>query len=433
MPSESLSGEDANRRIETLTTQLDRERRARRHRMEIGQLAARTSGEVSRRGVAEVIAAGASAIFDAGWVMVGFVGDDDTIHLVHGPHVPTVIADVWQTAPLEVAVPVADVLRGDTERIALTSRADFDSWPIMVAEADRAEMSSLFVEAVPGTDRPHAVVVLAWREAHQLDSDEQDLLTELVEVATPAFQRAVRTEADHDLVVTLQKWLLPHDLVDIDGLDVATMYEAGRTTMEVGGDWYDIVGLDDHRSAIVIGDVVGHDVRAIAEMAQVRSVLAAHLLVTGDPSTSLELTDQYFRRQSPNTMATALVMLFDGRTSTVEFASAGHLPPVLAHVGEPSHVIAAGLGPPIGSGMGGYCSSFETLPPGAMVIAVTDGVVELRDETIDTSMSTLCRTLDGHLEADAEADVESVVHMLRAHVRHSDGSDDAAAVVFRLH
>jgi serine phosphatase RsbU (regulator of sigma subunit) len=424
--------EDALRReVVRLRAQVKRQQRARHHRMEVNKLAAQTSGEVSRRGVAEVIAMGSSGIFDSGWVMVAFVGEDEMIHFVHGPDVPSEIVEDWRTAPLEIDVPIAEVLRGETGRIELESRADFAPWPLMVAEADRANMSSFCVDAVPGRSRPHAVIALAWSEPHRLDSSERELLDELIDVATPAFGRATHTEADRDLVTTLQAWLLPRDLPNVPGLVIATMYEAGRSTLDVGGDWYDVVPLDDHRTAIVIGDVVGHDVRAIAEMAQVRHVLASHLIVTGDPAESLSLTDDYLHRRSADTMATALVMLINHESNTIELASAGHLSPVLTTVGNPSAAIECGLGPPIGSGLGGYWSQRRALAAEALIVAVTDGVIELRGETIDASMSAFCRALDEHAVTNPDLDVDSVIEMLRTRVDIADRVDDAAAVVFR--
>ena len=333
-------------------------------------------------------------------------------------------------------MPIADVLRGDVDRVALESRVDFEPWPILVGEADRAKLGSLFVEAVPGLDRPQAVVTLAWAEPHRLDTDERQLFDELVDVAAPAFERAVRTEADRDLVSTLREWLLPQDLPDIDGLEIATIYEAGREAMGVGGDWYDLVSLSHRRSAIVIGDVVGHDARAVAEMAQVRHVLAAHLIVTGDPATSLSLTDEYLSRRVEDTMATALVLVVDQAAGTIELASAGHLPPVLVSVDLPSEVLPCGLGPPLGSGLGGYRSSAHDIPCAAVFVAVTDGIVELRGETIDASVEAFCRALDDHLALSDDAappvSVDSVVAMLRRRATDPERTDDAAAVVFRL-
>lgn len=420
----------ASREVTKLRGQLRREQIARRHRSQINELAAQTSGEVSRRGVSEVIAAGATAIFDAGWVLVAYVDDDDTIQIVHGPGVPQIVVDDWQTAPLDLSIPIADVLRGELDRVALESPADFAPWPIIVAGAERADIGCLFIEPVPGEGRAHAVVALTWPEPRCLDDDERELLDELVAAATPAFERAKLSEVDRELVNSLQKWLLPSALPDVEGLDLATMYEAGLESLEVGGDWYDVVALADECSAIIIGDVVGHDVRAAAEMGQVRHVIAAHLMATGNAAESLHLSDQYFHRRASNTMATALVMFYDRASNTLHLTSAGHLPPVVARPGRPSMVATCGLGPPIGSGLGGYRSTQVELGADTLVVAVTDGVVELRDETIDASMTALCSALDEHL-AHGHPGVDAVIDMLRARVSDSDRNDDAAAIVFR--
>jgi serine phosphatase RsbU (regulator of sigma subunit) len=246
----------------------------------------------------------------------------------------------------------------------------------------------------------------------------------------------MNTEADHELATTLQNSLLPARLPEVDGLDIATLYEAGRKAQDVGGDWYDVIKLDNQRSTIVIGDVVGHDARAAGEMGQVRHVLAAHLLATGDPSESLRLTDHYFHIRSLNTMATALVMVFDSVAATIELASAGHLPPVLAELGERCVVLESGLGPPIGSGLGGHRSVVRSFPRDAVLVAFTDGVVELHDETIDDSIDDFCRAVDQAIETAQRRDhqqvsVDVIVDMIALRVADPDRTDDAAAIVCR--
>lgn len=419
-----------------LRAQLQRERRARHHRLAVNRMAAETSGEVTRHGVADVIAQGASDIFECHWVMVAFTGDDDTVNFVHGPGVPDAVADDWNQAPLQVAVPIGDVLRGETASIALASRDDFGPWPILIDEADRAEIGSLYVVALPGDERPHAAVALAWADAHEMDDAERELLDELIDASTPAFARAVTTEVDRELVSTLQTWLLPAEVPPVPGLDLATLYEPGRVAMDVGGDWYDVVRLDAGRSAIVVGDVVGHDARAAAEMGQVRHVLATHLMVTGDSATSLRLTDDYFHRRTPNTMATALVMVFDAEHRSIELASAGHLAPVVAELGAIARVIDCGLGPPIGSGLGGYTSMTRAFPAHALLVAFTDGLVELRDQTIDESLDQFCRAIDACIaqaqgDAPPQSPIDLVMRMLAARAADPDRTDDAAAVVCR--
>jgi hypothetical protein len=433
-----LSDTEDELRLETvaLRAQLGRERRAREHRLDINRLGAETSGEVTREGVAKVLVAGASKIFECRWVMVAFIENEEIVKIVHSREVPSDIVDDWTSVPLSTLVPITDVLRGDRAVCELVDRSEFAPWPDLVANAERADCGSLFVEPIPAGHRPAAAVVLAWSEAHELDDLERELIAELIDAVTPAFARSVNTEADQELATTLQNSLLPAHLPEVEGLDIATLYEAGQKAHDVGGDWYDVIKLDDQRSTIVIGDVVGHDARAAGEMGQVRHVLAAHLLATGDPSESLRLTDHYFHIRSLNTMATALVMVFDSVAATIELASAGHLPPVLAELGERCVVLESGLGPPIGSGLGGHRSVVRSFPRDAVLVAFTDGVVELHDETIDDSIDDFCRAVDQAIETAQRRDhqqvsVDVIVDMIALRVADPDRTDDAAAIVCR--
>ncbi|WP_040495862.1 PP2C family protein-serine/threonine phosphatase [Ilumatobacter nonamiensis] len=417
-----------------LRSALRRERRARRHRLEINKLAAVTSGEVTLRGVAEVFASGASDIFSAGWVMVGYPVEDDKVQLIHGPAVPAPIQQDWDVVSIDVEVPMCDVLRGDLERCDLTSVDDFSPWPIMVAESDRAEMASLVVEPIPGDVLPAAVIGLGWDHPHTMDDDDRELLHELATVAAPAFRRANATESDHRVASTLQSWLLPRDLPQVDGLTVSTIYEPGKDELEVGGDWYDVAIIDERCTAIVVGDVVGHDVRAAAEMGQIRHVLSSNLARSGDAAESLALTDHYFHGRSSDTMATALAMVYDASTRTLEIASAGHLPPIVVEPGTAARTLDCGLGPPIGSGLGGYTSLVRPFPARAVIIGFTDGMIERRDAPIDQCIAEFCVMVDQVLATNTvDHAVRALTALVRARAAQTVESDDAAAVILQSH
>lgn len=422
--------EELERENVRLRADLIRERRARELRAEVNSLAARTSAEVSRTGVAQVIADGASALFSAGWVMVGFISDEASVEIVHGPGVPPAVAADWSEADLETSVPICDVLRGDLDRVELRSVDDFTPWPIMVDEAERASMKSLVVRRIGVGELPSAVVAIAWPEPHTLDSVDFELLDLLVEQAGPGFDRSAKTEVDGDLARAVQTLLLESELPTIDGLSIATLYEAGRDFLAVGGDWYDVVPLDTGRTAIVIGDVVGHDVRAAVEMSQVRHVLAAHLVALREPVEALDMTDAYLRQRSKHVMATALIVIIEG-DGTLSLASAGHIAPLALRPGEPTRIIPCGLGPPLGSGLGGYTCTTAEMADDTVLVCFTDGVIEQRSEPVDESLETLRTELDGLVASRNAFDgiAQEVVEMLRARVDVTWRTDDAAAVV----
>lgn len=384
-----------------------------------------------------MIASGFTDIVGSGWVCVAFV---DPAHpgdaqFVFGATMPPDVAEEWTTAPLSTEVPMAAVLRGDHVTIELPDESKFDLWPPFAAEAERARIGSFYCLPIPGADGPAAAIGLAWPDPHEIDNDERMLLDDIITASAPALERASNALTHRRVSETLQNWLLPPSIPETVGLDVATLYVPGRNELTVGGDWYDVVSINETTSAFVVGDVVGHNERAVAEMGQVRHVLASNLMASqGDIALSLRQADEYFFRRAPDTMATAIVMVVHSDTESVTIASAGHLPPVIAVPATACRIVDCPPGPPIGTGLGGYRSIRRPFPRGALLVAFTDGVVERRDEVIDDSLLDLCRAIDEAVVAEARgtvADVSaSVINaVLEARVAAEDGDDDAASLI----
>ena len=421
---------ELEREVRDLRSELIRERRARELRTEVGSLAAATSGRVFRSGVAKVIAERATPIFDAAFVCVTFVGDESMVCFQWGPGVPDSLMADWSEAPLESHLPVCEVLRGETERIELSGVEAMDPWPLLVDEIDRSGMQSMCVGRIGVGDTPDAAIVVAWPEPHLMDVAEAELFDLLCTMAAPAFERAQRTESDIRLSTAVQRWLREGRIAQVDGFDVATLYEPGRDLLQVGGDWFDVLQLDDERAAVVIGDVVGHDVQAAIEMSQVRHVLASQLKVTSDPAAALTATDEYLRDRAPQIMATALVAVFD-RSGHASLASAGHPPPVIATPGVAARLGVCGLGPPLGSGLGGYSAEVVDIATGDVFCAYTDGIVETRSGDIDSGIERLSRELSLIVDSD-DPSPEAVTAMLHRIADTPTRIDDAAAVVVRV-
>lgn len=434
--------EDLLSELVRLRAQLGRERRLRTYRSEIHGLMAQTASVGTPRGVAQVVASGFTEIVGSGWVCVAFV---DPVHpqiaqFVFGSTMPTGVVLDWPTAPLSTDLPMTAVLRGEHASIELPDASEFDRWPLFAAESERAMIGSFYCLPIPGAtaeDAPAAAIGLAWPEPHEIDDDERMLLDDIIAASAPAFERARKALTHRRVSETLQNWLLPPSIPEIAGLEVATLYVPGRNELTVGGDWYDVVSINETTSAFVVGDVVGHNERAAAEMGQVRHVLASNLMTSaGDGALSLQRTDDYFSRRSPDTMATAIVVVVDAEAESVTIASAGHLPPVVATPATACRIVDCPPGPPIGTGLGGYHSIRHPFPRGALLVAFTDGVVERRDEVLDDSLLDLCRAIDRAVVDDARgtiADVSAgaINSVLESRVADEDGADDAASLVLR--
>ncbi|GAB7003634.1 hypothetical protein JCM18899A_11050 [Nocardioides sp. AN3] len=223
----------------------------------------------------------------------------------------------------------------------------------------------------------------------------------------------------------LQRALLPHVIPTLPNLEVASKYVAGALGTEIGGDWYSLVAIDEHRFAFVVGDVSGRGVDAVAVMAQARFTLRAYLLDGQGPAEALEKCSRQFDIASDGHLTTVITGVGDVRTGEITIANAGHPAPMLLN-GVVSPLIAP-VGRPLGTGPACYREATFQLPPGATLFCFTDGLVERRGEDIDVGLARLASTLAG---ADERSVDELVAHVVDT-LRNPDAADDIAALAVR--
>ncbi|MEW2360286.1 SpoIIE family protein phosphatase [Spirillospora sp. NPDC029432] len=150
------------------------------------------------------------------------------------------------------------------------------------------------------------------------------------------------------------------------------------------------------RVAVAVGDVCGHGIGAAAVMSQVRAVLSAYLAEGHPPGRALRLTSLLAESLPAEVMVTVCCAVVDPAAGTVEYANAGHPPPlVLTPDGEVSFLNAA-LGPPLGVGEADDpVMTRLAFPPGSTLLLYTDGLVERRDESLDSGLARLAGRLAG--------------------------------------
>ena len=173
-----------------------------------------------------------------------------------------------------------------------------------------------------------------------------------------------------------------------DWLEVGYCYEPAAGG-QVGGDWFQLINLDDERVVAVVGDAVGHGMEAAAAMGQLKSSIATAVSMDPDPAEVLRTVDRFADAGMETLAATAVATMFD-RCGTYRLASAGHLPPVLLHPGGASEVLEGGRRPLLGYG-GGHSSIAEQrrLIVGDMMVLYSDGLVERRHEVLDVGIERL--------------------------------------------
>jgi serine phosphatase RsbU (regulator of sigma subunit) len=188
---------------------------------------------------------------------------------------------------------------------------------------------------------------------------------------------------------TLQRSLLPETLPDTPGLVLAARYIAGADDVEIGGDWYDVVQLDEEHVLFVVGDVSGRGLTAGTIMASLRYAIRAYA-AQGDPPASIlgKLADLIDVGDSGH-FATVLCGLIDVPGHEVTIANAAHPEPLLVHHDQ-ARFVSTSVGVPIGVGpTPAYAAITLTVPPEATLVVFTDGLVERRGEVLDVGLERL--------------------------------------------
>ncbi len=237
-------------------------------------------------------------------------------------------------------------------------------------------------------------------------------------------ERARQFDWERQVSHTLQRSLLPDRLPLIPGLALAARYLPGAEDAEVGGDWYDAVPFGEHRVALIVGDVEGHDMLAASVMGTLRHALALLLSEGAAPAEALERLNAFVVASAITHIATVLVADVDVASGAVRIASAGHPPPILVGTGG-SVVVPIRPGPPLGLEGTKYEESRCRMGHESFVL-FTDGLVERRDKDFGEGMAQLVRATERAATSDPGRLIDRVVQEL---LDQNRGTDDVALLV----
>ena len=247
---------------------------------------------------------------------------------------------------------------------------------------------------------------------------------------------SLMAQDDAQAAVALHRSLLPAELPEVPGLELAARYVAGSGN--VGGDWYDVFVLPDGNVGVVVGDVAGSGLQAAVVMGRMRSSLRAYVLEAEEPASALRRLDRKIQYFEPNAMATVLYGVLTPESGEFVVSSAGHLPPIMAVPGmRTAGPLAIRPDPPVGAADDPERRSTTiTIPPGGLLCCFTDGLVERRDRVIDEGLNAVAATLDSQLASRASRDGRPVplaedasAAVMRALIGSARATDDVALLV----
>jgi anti-anti-sigma factor len=358
------------------------------------------------------------------------------LRLVHATGYAEPVLGAYSVLRLEDPVPIAAAARTG-EPVWIRNREEWaHDWPKLLDRAVSADRYAAAALPLTAVGRIVGAIGLSFPTERTFPADERDFVLALVAQAAPAFERAAAADERRVIAETLQKSLLPPTLPRLDRLPLASRYLPGARGSQAGGDWYDVLPLDEGRVAIAVGDVVGQGARAAAIMGQLRSALSGYLLEGHDPVQALERLDRFAGRVPGATGSTVACLVLDPETGELVWARAGHPPPLVAGPDgcrpledATGTVLGVRARPP-------YTAGTATITPGESIVLYTDGLVERRSELIDDGIARLAAIAAGHhaLAPEALTDALLTGALGGGHTASCgpDPADDVALIVARL-
>jgi serine phosphatase RsbU (regulator of sigma subunit)/PAS domain-containing protein len=288
-------------------------------------------------------------------------------------------------------------------------------------------MSSAMVVPLRARERTLGAITFIFAESErQYSTPDVELAEELGRRAGLALDHARLYDREHRTAETLQRALLPPNLPDIPGHELAARYLPGRAGDHVGGDWYDAFALPDGRYGIAIGDIGGRGISAAALMGQVRNGLRAYALKAPGPGTAIADLREMDEQLEELVFATLTYIVYDPRTGTGVLTSAGHLPTLVLDGSGGARFTDAPRCPPLGAGANAPCHEHAfALEPGGALVLYTDGLVESRTRSLDEGLGRLA-ALARRSGADIQRLADEIVEALP-----EERQDDIAVLALR--
>ena len=272
--------------------------------------------------------------------------------------------------------------------------------------------------------------------------DDEDLLLaqEIADRAAVAVDNARRYTHARTAALTLQRSLLPQLTQQQTAVEVAYRYLPASAQAGVGGDWYDVIPLSGARVAFVVGDVVGRGIHAAATMGRLRTAVRTLADIDLPPDELLTHLDDVVLRLSAEAAtqsgtenagdigATCLYAVYDPISRRCTLARAGHVLPTVVTRDAGAELLELPPGPPLGLGGLPFESAEIDLPEGSLLVLYTDGLIESRDQDIETNVALLRQAL-----ARPDRGLEGICDTLLETLLPPRPTDDVALLVARTH
>ena len=372
-------------------------RRANENTQRLQQATARLAAALTAGEVAGVISDIGRSSVGARWAGVALLDGSRTTFQLRGPE-PTGIEGLVEgttDVPVEWRSPVADCLRTGSvvQVVGQQAFAAAYSHEVVGPAVLATEERSWLCVPVLLSGSPIGAIRLSFDDERTVTPEQLVFLEALAGQCSIALERARLYERESRTSRALVRSLIPAELPDVAGLELAVRYLPGGDVpgdaAEIGGDWYDVFTLPSGRTALVVGDVMGKGVVAAAGMGRIRSALRALALVDESPQRVLSGLDRLVAAtEDAEQIITLVYVVVDPQAQYVVACDAGHPPIALVRADGTSALLRLGTSTPLGL-PDVRVEVRRDLMPGDTFLAYSDGLVETRDQGIDDGMALL--------------------------------------------
>jgi anti-anti-sigma factor len=334
---------------------------------------------------------------------------------------------VGKPLPELLRQPLGEQIRALLDRVYVSGKAETGrGWRIQLSEAPEA--AEVFIDfavepvlsaglvvglLVAGTDVTTSMRLRQAAENHLEDAEKRYLTA-------------------RDVIAELQEALLPTALPVLPQVRIAARYLVAGHERAAGGDWFDAIARSDGTVVLVVGDVVGHGVRAAAAMGQLRAVLNEQLSAGADLPTAVGRADAFAARTPALRAATLAVTELDPASGALSYVLCGHPPPLIVTSGGAAAFLPASGDGPLGIGAAHEIRT-GTLPAAALLLMYSDGLVERPGDSLRDGMAELARAAASAAEllavpADTGNAAERICRLTVEQMIRAGHADDVTAL-----
>ena len=317
---------------------------------------------------------------------------------------------------------VANAIDGLLEPHASLELADGDEIRQAIGDDPSTALGvrSLAVHPIVWRSKVRGALIIGSTRTRAFARIDRELVDAIVVMGAPALERAGRYDIDHEIALKLQRGMMAIPAFDAPETPWSAHYSSAATGL-VGGDWYDVIDLDE-RVGFAIGDIVGRGIDSAVAMGQVRSAGRALANCFDKPHELLDGLDHFAAATGCGQDSSMAYLTIDRRRGEVAYAVAGHPPPLVLLPGGDVIWLDGASSALLGRG-GPRPSATLNVEPGTTIVLYTDGLVERRGEPLDQGLS---RLLDAARNLPDQND--RARHLVEA-VGAQGGIDDDVAVV----